>query len=668
MKLPAGNNRRNMKVQNVFYILPILFLTACGPATPTPVPALPDLTVTSAYISMVDVNGNCMDTYVLLTILVNQSSIPAYDVALVETATDQATQVQTLGAFERFVVYFPAEAPDGRYTVVADPENIISETDETNNSFSYLAPTPTPPVNCPPTQPADAAPTPVLPLATQQAVATSVPFSPPTLAPQVLNGLIYAAMNAAQIWKINSDGQAIVALQGTHAIFSPDGTQAIIESQGDFLLAEPMDNPGINITHTPDRLEIAPQWWVEQPSKIVFLSKGSNEAQEKGWNDTVAGYLSMMNKDGSESVILDDVPSYTVPALSPDGTTIAYDRSGAPMLYEIGKGLRPFDPRLYGYQPDGGAKFTSPSYSHFGRFLTWWVSEGNLQADREFSLLVFDLHAKTYSILHTYTPLGGTSGWVPNPVWNGNEGWIAYPTRGEVTFWDLWISHPDGSEVYRLGLATNPIWSPDQDHLLYVQWPPRPDSYLAASTSIIEVSTWNTQAGVLPSGSIPLAWIHPAYLNINYFPMFTPPSDWLTYIHPEFGYSIQYPPNAILEETANTLIIRMPIQPNTQMMEKSITLATQPDTIDNCYAFSPWEGKTLLNGVDLKFYGGKYWETGFDGGRFLLGNYALYSGGYCYTIRLKMTALSESSSMPVPAREDMDVEVLLQMISTLKAH
>jgi hypothetical protein len=92
------------------------------------------------------------------------------------------------------------------------------------------------------------------------------------------------------------------------------------------------------------------------------------------------------------------------------------------------------------------------------------------------------------------------------------------------------------------------------------------------------------------------------------------------------------------------------------------------DTIDACYAFSPWEGKTLLNGLDLKYYGGKYWETGSDGGRFLLGNYASYKNGVCYTIQLRMTALADSAAAPTPSREDMDSEVLLNIISTLRTY
>ena len=271
--------------------------------------------------------------------------------------------------------------------------------------------------------------------------------------------------------------------------------------------------------------------------------------------------------------------------------------------------------------------------------------------------MLFDLNANTSTILHSYTPLAGTSGWLPNPVWNGNEGWVAFQTRGEATTWDLWISRPDGNNAYRLGLATNPVWSPDLERLAYVQWPPRSDSYLAASASVIEVPSLNVQQINLPAGSIPLAWTLPAFLSSSYFPMFTAPADWPIYSNANPPYQIRYPPTANLEAYPEKLTINL----LSQSAEKSVTIETRIDTIDNCYAFSAWNGKTLLNGFDLKYYGGKYWETGSDGTMFLIGNYAAFHDGFCYTIQLRMSVPAGASA----TREDTDPEPLLNVISTL---
>jgi hypothetical protein len=351
-----------------------------------------------------------------------------------------------------------------------------------------LAPTPT----LPPTP----TPLPILtPIPTQTPLATS------------LDGLVYANMELAQIFRIFQGDTRSAVLNGISGQFSADGNRALFEQGGDLWLAEPMDNLGTNLTNTPDRNEGFSQWWPSNPGKVVFNSVGINEAQEKNWTHAISGYPSMINLDGSGYIILADAPSYTPPALSPDGKTMAFDLSGAPMLYDTASGASAFDPNLYGYQPDAGVVFTSPSFSPDGHWLTWWISQDISQPQEQFALVVFDLAAQTSFILHAYTPLGGTEGWLDSPLWSPGGQWIAFQTRGEVTPWDLWVTHIDGNIGNRFGLATNPAWAPDSQRLVYIQWPPRADSYLAAVTSIIEVPSWTIQDAGLPPGSIPLGWL-----------------------------------------------------------------------------------------------------------------------------------------------------------------
>ena len=639
-----------MKRKDLYFILFAILLMACSFTTinlPTSASTnnLPDLVVDSINVSMVDANGRCLNDYYIQARILNQGNVAAENVVAMELKTGQQITLSRLDAGESADIQIPAAPSTGTYIINVDPQNVIPESNETNNNLSFLLPTPTPFAGC------ASSPDYTTPL-------------PPTLPPstQALDGLIYANMDSAQIIRIMPAGEGITLLQGTAARFSSDGVLALFESSGDIFLAQPIDNPGLNLTNTPDRLESNPQWLPSNTVKIVFNSKGVNEAQEKGWGSDILGYLSIINLDGGEYTVLAAVPSYTAPAILSDGSIIAYEQSGMPMVYETDKGSRPFDPTLYGYQPSAEAVFTSPSFSPFGRWLTWWVSENSSQPDKHFSLVLFDLNANTSTTLHMYAPLSGTLGWLPNPVWSPSEQWVAFQTRGETTPWDLWVMHQGGGIGQRFGLATNPVWSPELERLAYVQWPPRSDSYLAASASIIEVPSWNVQQIDLPAGSIPLAWTLPALLNPSYFPRFTAPADWLIYSNANPPYQIKYPPGAKLDSLPERLTINFLIsQPGDQVTNKSITIETHPDTIDHCYAFSAWDGKTVLNGFDLNYYGGKIFETGSDGTEFLIGYYAAYHNGFCFTIQSRMSMSSTSDLRG----ENMDPEALLNIISTL---
>jgi len=604
-----------MKRKNFYTILFAILLAACSftsPNPPTSVPTinLPDLIVASINVGMVDANGRCLNDYYIQARILNLGNAPAEDVVALEVSSGQQVTLSRLETGQSVDIQIPAAHSTGNYLINVDPQNAIPESNETNNNLSFLLPTPTPFADC---------------------AASSSPATPPapSLPPyaQALDGLIYANMDSAQIFRITSSGQEVAVLPGTFARFSPDGILALFESSGDIFLAEPMDNPGLNLTNTPDRLENSAQWLPSNTLKIVFNSMGINEAQEKGWSSDIPGYLSMMNMDGSEYTVLAEVPSYTSPALLSDGSMIAYEQSGVPMLYEIGKGSLPFDPTLYGYRPSPEAVFTSPSFSSFGRWLTWWVSENSSQPDKRFSLVLFDLNANTSTILHSYAPLSGTEGWLASPVWSPSGQWVAFQTRSETTLWDLWVMHQGGGIGQRFGLASNPVWSPDSQYLAYLQNQPR-TSNLPSILSIIDVPSWNVQPMNLPAGSIPLGWTLPALLNPSYFPMFTAPADWPIYSNANPPYQIRYPSNAKLEAYPEKLTINFLSQSGDNLTEKSVTIETRVDTIDNCYAFSPWDGKTLLNEFDLKYYGGKYWETGSDSSMFLIGNYAAYHDGF----------------------------------------
>ncbi|MFZ5855395.1 MAG: CARDB domain-containing protein [Chloroflexota bacterium] len=137
----------------------LLVLSACSPVIQAPtqnnVPTtspLPDLTITSAYVSMVDGTGVCLSYYGLIVTVANQGGAPAPDVILAENNTGQQVGIGTINAGQSITMPFVAEAPNGAYTVMVDPQNAIAEANEANNSAAFAGPTATPPASCLPVQ------------------------------------------------------------------------------------------------------------------------------------------------------------------------------------------------------------------------------------------------------------------------------------------------------------------------------------------------------------------------------------------------------------------------------------------------------------------------------------------------------------------------------------
>ena len=160
---------------NVFVpvIIIVLLLSACGPVTvsvPTGMPSitvqaatpssfLPDLVVSNVYLAMQGMtggSGNCVSAYASFEIRVtiqNLGQVPASTISVVELSTGTTLPISGLDAGQAMELHFPATSPNGSYNVAVDSQNSIPETNENNNVFSYVAPTPTPPALCTPALP-----------------------------------------------------------------------------------------------------------------------------------------------------------------------------------------------------------------------------------------------------------------------------------------------------------------------------------------------------------------------------------------------------------------------------------------------------------------------------------------------------------------------------------
>ena len=119
-----------------------------GPVVPTSAPALPDLVITQVYVSMVDFSGQCLGNYFANAAVMNQGQAPADNVVVLELATGHTIIVGRLEAGQTMDLQFPPGSPTGIYTVQADPQNLVLESDENNNIASNVLATATPVMDC----------------------------------------------------------------------------------------------------------------------------------------------------------------------------------------------------------------------------------------------------------------------------------------------------------------------------------------------------------------------------------------------------------------------------------------------------------------------------------------------------------------------------------------
>jgi hypothetical protein len=358
-----------------------------------------------------------------------------------------------------------------------------------------------------------------------------------------LAGLVYKQMDTAETWQIGNDGQHHLLNNSPFAATSWGGHSAIYEEDDDLWLSDLQTGALRQLTDTPDRVEWYAQWWPGNQAIIIFQSQARSS-----WTPSEAGQLSIINFDGSNYSVLSDTPSIGLPSPSPDGKTIAFDQNGTPWIYDLDTGISPFDPSEFGYHAVENNFYFSPSWSSDGWQLSWWIETD--QPDARYQLVIFDLKNQRYFQTDTYDPPDSTT-WHPQaPVWSHDGQWLAYITRDEITPMDLYITHPDGSDSHRFGLASDPLWSPDDNSLVFTQWPPRSDSYLAAEPYLVSAPSWEPVEIDLPEGSIPSAWLAEAAIpesSLLVLPMFSPPEWWQTYSNSELGFEFHYPPDAVLE-------------------------------------------------------------------------------------------------------------------------
>jgi Tol biopolymer transport system component len=315
-------------------------------------------------------------------------------------------------------------------------------------------------------------------------------------------GLVFRTVDA--LWQIDGDEQP-VTIGNFEAIISPDGTQLLsYDFAGqDIWLHDLTGGLSRQLTNMPERSECCFTWWPQRPDIVVFGSTAPDFEPQPG----VMGSLTLATLDGETYQVLDadhDIgPSGF--ALSPDGQTIAYGGGETGWLYHMDAGLEPFDPSAYGLSGPKSIQLGSPAWSPDGMKLAWMVGGGLGQdGDYRMAIGVFDLEARTFSMLHPYEPMG-RGGWPEAPVWSPDGNWLAI-AAGPVNLDEagVWVVHVNGQEEHRLGWGGTPVWSPDGRWLAFGHMSAEGVPGVAAA----ETATWELRPVSLPPGNAYLLdWI-----------------------------------------------------------------------------------------------------------------------------------------------------------------
>ena len=383
------------------------------------------------------------------------------------------------------------------------------------------AATPTVPVAVASPSATQAAATATASVPTEQATFTPevIPTSTVTLSPSSpLAGLVYRAGDS--LFRFGPDGQPQPLAPGLdpqvlpgqftpRAAISPDGTQMVSWWDfSDLWLADLRTGKLHNLTNTPGRVECCAQFWPAHPDTVVFMSQpADNQGQS-------ISYPAMVKLDGSGYQVLDESsPSFGLPAPSPDGKLIAFDRAGEAWLYHEDRSLERFNPADYGLQdPSGSLKLASPSWSPDGKRLAW-IASGAIgrNGSSVFTPVIFNLETKTHILLDPAHAAGG-EGWPAAPAWSADGAWLAFQDFSSDKF-GMWVASPDGTNEKRVyqpatvrgttGLQA--LWSPQADQVLVID----PNAEGGTRALLIDPASGQSQPVPLPNGAFPVAWPGP---------------------------------------------------------------------------------------------------------------------------------------------------------------
>jgi Tol biopolymer transport system component len=314
-------------------------------------------------------------------------------------------------------------------------------------------------------------------------------------------GLVYTLGHGEGLWVVDRQEQHDMLTAHSNPRLSPDRQQLLYSFEGDIYLEDLVSGEKRNLTNTPDKLERGYQWWPANPDLIAFNYKYLDE------DGPSEGYLGAIDIAGMNYQILDDsAVSFSSPALSPNGVTIAYNPLGVPTLFHLDGGIE----TIHTTENDLDVRIAaSPAWSPDGRYLAWKVFADESDNDTWCAVAVLDLANGETNLLHKYRVLGGTN-ILPGLSWSPDGRWLALLTQGEFPFEtpSLWILSADGSKEHYLGSGISPVWSPDGRWLAYSIWPAGGGHYEELKVFVMDTESYVPKLAGLPEGAVVVDWVN----------------------------------------------------------------------------------------------------------------------------------------------------------------